>query len=401
MFDITKQKDNALVGDYLIVGAGIAGLTAAETLSEHTPKAKIVLVNDEPREPYKRTKISKNIVSGFDRNQFALQPPAWYSDRGIKLYNGASVTNIDVKRQIATFDGHTDIGWDKLILATGATPSTPDEGGLHVPYFTVRNINDVELLRSAAVEAKSAVVVGMGVLGVEVSEQLCRLGIEVSLLGIDSRLMEKQLNSQAAYHLQSRFESCGVTLRFNTNVTSVRRNSSGAVHVQLEGGELSADMVVFCIGSKPDIRLAKKAGICTKLGVVVDEYLRTSHEHVYAAGDVAESQNGDVTHLWHAAEHQGRYAALNDAGLRKSRPSAFFRLKCEVFDQYYFSLNEGVSRHKEVISLEKQDPYRCFYLLENRLAGVVMVNDKDNAELYERAVGEGWSQKQLETSPLF
>jgi len=374
----------------VIIGAGIAGLSAASAIAEQDTGGTILLINGEDRAPYKRTKISKNIYHDFAPDAFLLNQDDWYAERAIDLKNGTLVQEIDIANHCLSLSDSTTLSWGKLIIAAGATAERSGVGEPEPSRFTVRHIADVELLRGLAVNSSSALVVGMGVLGVEVSEQLCMMGLSVTLVGTGNRLMEKQLNDFASDHLKIRFEEAGVKLRFGHR----------------PGESLpKADIEVHCVGSNPDVRLARDAGIVTRNGVVVNDYLETSAPDVYAAGDITEREDGTVCHLWHEAEHQGRYAGLNAAagraGTKTPCPRIPFRLKCEVFDQYYFSINPKAAAIEDIETRERHDPYRCFYLQNGSLLGMFMINDPENAKRYEKAVRERWTVAQLEQASLY
>jgi NAD(P)H-nitrite reductase large subunit len=374
-----------LIYDYVIVGAGIAGLSAASAIAAHDPGATIALVNGEDRAPYKRTKISKNIYDGFEYDAFLLNKPGWYEARRITVFTGNIVATIDLRRQQVTLSDSKALSWKKLILTAGAGPERIGDCGEEEDCFTVRHIRDVEALRKRALKADTSLVLGMGVLGVEVSEQLSKMGLAVTLAGNGSRLMERQLNEHASDHLQRCLIDSGIKLDYGRPAGPSPQG---------------ADIVVQCIGSNPDVRLAKDSGILTKRGVVVNDYLETSVSNVYAAGDIAEHEDSAICHLWHEAEHQGTYAGINAAGKRTACPRVPFRLKCEVFGHYYFSINLGAAYCSNLAKVEKNDPYRCYYLEEGVLNAIVMIDDPKNAKLYETAVRERWNVKDFEQQSL-
>jgi NAD(P)H-nitrite reductase large subunit len=156
------------------------------------------------------------------------------------------------------------------------------------------------------------------------------------------------------------------------------------------------DMVVFCIGVAPRIELAKGAGLSVNTGILVDEHLRTSEPTIYAAGDCAEHRDGSLTDLWHAAEYQGVVAAKNAMGHAMEFDNPPFRLKCEVFGAYFFSINKprnpldyGIEEH------ESGPRYQCFYFSDDELVSAIMVNDKERAKEYQQAVRERWDRDRV------
>ncbi|MBN1837547.1 MAG: FAD-dependent oxidoreductase [Spirochaetales bacterium] len=416
--------------DLIIVGAGAAGMSAAETARLLKPGWSVLLLSEEDRLPYKRTKISKHIAGGFAREAFAQQPAEWYSGQGLELAVGVRAVGLDPDgRRLELTDG-TRLSWSRLILAAGADPVLPalpvslgeDDG-----HFVVRTAAQVEALRRALGGARRVAVIGAGVLGVEVAEQLRLHGLQVVLIGRGERLMPRELNNEGSDRLREALTGNGVSVRLEEREIAVQRRRRRGYAVALAHGEARADLVVFCLGARPRIDLAAEAGLRTDRGILVDAAMRTSHPEIFAAGDAAQHPDGAITHLWHAAQHQGELAARSAAGQTIRHESPPFRLKCEVFGQYFFSMNVPLAREKPGVTgakpgttgtgrraegafdAEPLDPveeadgavYRCLYYRGDNLLGALMVNDRERAKAYERAVREGWTRGRVaEELPL-
>ena len=432
------QRIDRSAWDVIIVGAGAAGIAAAQTLARCAPRSSVLLLSEEDRLPYKRTKISKHIARGFAREQFAQLPPEWYAEQGFGLGLRARVVALDPPEHRVELADGTRLSWDSLILATGADPilpvlpfgpsaDLPQHPPLPPAVFVLRTAAQVEALRAALGRAHRVAVIGAGVLGLEVTEQLRLLDREVLLIGRDPQLMARQLNPRAAQDLAEVLRANGVELRLQETVMGLERRPGGGVAVGLVGGEAEADLVVWCVGVRPRSELAARAGLRVDHGILVDRALRTSHPGILAAGDVAQHPDGTVSHLWHAAKHQGELAALSAAGEQIGHENPPFRLKCEVFGQYVFSMGvpafdlpargaarepaAAVSRRAGSSPVDTEDDelepweaaeeaaggmYRCLYFRGGRLSGALMVNDRDRAKLYEAAVREGWSRPRVE-----
>lgn len=381
---------------YIIIGAGIAGVTAVRAIRERDPHGALLLVSDEDRMPYKRTKISKNIAPGFERDSFAMEPEEWYRDNHVELLYDDQVRRIDRDRHRLELSSGGLPGWDRLILATGAAPVMPFAAGeLPTGAHVVRTARQVESLRRDMEGARRVIVVGGGVLGAEVAEQLRLLGREVVLFGRSRRLLGNHLDKEAATRLEALFDANGVEVLTGSAAELVpegQRRSTSRFEVSADGESRRADSVVFCVGTRPNVGLAAAAGIEAARGVLVDDNLATTAADVFAAGDVAEHPGGYLSFLWHAAENQGRIAGRNAAGERVIDDSPPFRLKCEVFGHYFFSLSPPESEAGyEVLRERRGDGYRALYYREGRLRGVVMVDDKERAKSYVAAVREGWT----------
>jgi NAD(P)H-nitrite reductase large subunit len=392
------------MADTVIIGTGIAGMSALKAISEKEPKHRVVLVGDEDRLPYKRTKLSKNIARGFSRDEFALQDADWFSERNVDLKLGRRVLAIDPRRRTVVLDGDERICWRQLIIATGARARMPEVSGHALDHCrTVRQAGDVENLLEALDGKQSVLVVGAGVLGVEIAEQLWAKGHEVTLISSGSSVMPRELNPAAERTMRELLDAAEIELRLKHRIVSVNRAGGAAdgIRVRTSAGELTADQVVFAVGSVPETQLAVDAGVEVADGVLVDEFLETSVKGVFAAGDVAQQRSGAVSHLWHEAEAQGRCAGLNAIGPPLAYIDTGYRLKCEVFGHYFFSMGRKVGRPDpadekthEIIE-DIGSPYRCFYFQDSRLAGAVMVDDGKRSKEYESAVRQGLSETQV------
>jgi NAD(P)H-nitrite reductase large subunit len=385
--------------DVVVVGAGIAGVSAARTAAERGSGVSVLLLNGEPVEPYRRTKVSKYIAEGFDPGQWQLQDVDWYRQLGIDLRTGVTATALEPdQRQIQLSDGST-IGYGKLILATGSTPRFPPVIRAHEEgaFFVVRSTEDVQRLTKSAKRAKRVLVAGMGVLGVEVAEQLRKMKKQVIMVGTAAQVMPRQLNARAAEILEDLLRGGGVRLHFQEEILSFEARGKGGFAVSMIRESGVFDMIVLCIGVRPRKELAEAAGLTVNDGVVVDEYLRAGAPDVFAAGDVAEHPGGLVTGLWHSAEHQGEVAARNALGEDVVAQPGTFRLKCEVFGAYFFSIAKPANELAyELDEIETGDRYRCLYFDDDLLVGAVMVNDKDRAKVYEQAVRERRPRERVE-----
>lgn len=390
--------------DVVIVGAGIAGVTAARTVAERAGEKTVLLVNGEQPPPYRRTKVSKTIVDGFDPEYWRIESEPWNDHQHIELRSGTTAKRLlPDEHRIELSDGE-QIEYRSLILATGAAPRFPPVVRPHEEgtFYVVRSADDVARLGKDLKRGKRVLVAGIGVLGVEVAEQLRKLKKQVTMVGTAPQVMPRQLNARAGEILEDLLRSSGAKLHFQEEILSFEKRGKGGVSVSMIRQSGAFDAVVFCIGVKPRVELAAEAGISTDVGVIVDEELRTSADDVFAAGDVAQHPDGLVTGLWHSAEHQGEVAAINALGGSEVAHPRAFRLKCEVFGSYFFSMNKPANELAyEIDEMEVGDRYRCLYFDNHELTGAIVINDRDRADLYTQAVREAWSRERVESELPF
>ena len=386
--------------DVIIIGGGIAGISAAKAIREAAFDGSVLLMNGEGRAPYKRTKLSKHLASGFHRDAFRLQPPEWYHALRIHLLD-AQAAQIDPTAKTLTLASGDRLHWGKLILATGATPSYPPQIPPETPHLhVVRQIGDAERLTRELnrPNAQRALVVGMGVLGVEVAEQLRLAGKQVTLVGRSSALMPRQLNAHAAALMTQACEEAGIQMLFDDDVADVMPCDGERLRVTLRSGAQQVDVLVCCTGAAPNATLARQAGLAVNVGILTNAHLQTSSPEIFAAGDVAELPGGELCGLWHSAEAQGMHAGKNAVSPLTPYPRLPFRLKCEVFGQYFFSMLPQNAESCKTTEYRKDNQYHCFYYRDGRLCGAIMVNDGEQAKKYERAVREGWEVMMIPNS---
>lgn len=383
--------------DYVIVGAGIAGFKAAEAIRQYDGEGSLLLINGEDRLPYKRTRISKSLQSGFLFDQFALAGNNYYEANQIALLN-ESVFSIELgKKQITTIR-KKKIGFRKLILTMGASAKQPViRGNGKKNIFLLRNAADAHTILSNSKSVDKILVSGGGVQGIEIAEQLAKSGKQVTLVHRETQLMNKHLDGFLSVYLHQLLETNGLKIICNEEVRSISKTGNDKQLIQVgEIIQLMTDMTIFSIGSEPNIALAAEAGIKTNKGIVVNNRMQCSHPDVFAAGDVAEHPDGSITGLWHAAEMQGAVAGASATGQQVIYQQPAFRLKMEVFDQYFFSMNmPKISNGHESVTIEKLPSYFHFYFKQNKLHGMLMLNNKDLAKSCEAAVREQWEKDKV------
>ena len=381
-----------------IIGAGIAGITAMQEIKHLRPEWAVTVLSDEDRLPYKRTKISKHIASGFGKDDFALLPAEWYGEHDIDLRLGARVTGIDGHRGNVTKQDGSSIAWDRLLLAPGTEAREPDMPGfMNGECYTIRRASDVERILAERGKSRSVLVIGLGVLGVEVSEQLRAKGLKVTAISSDTCIMPKELNRAAQASLLETFEQQGIAVEFDTKIGAMEKGLRGGVVAVSQDLEYPADFAVFAIGSSYGSMWSELVETDSRGGIIVDENLSASLKNVFAAGDAVTLTNGVVSHLWHEAEAQGRCAGRNICGERVRYSQDRHRLKCEVFGRYFFSVGKPDYEYEHLyrISESVNGAYRCFYYRDDALRGVVMTDDKPRAKRYEQAVREGWDESRV------
>ncbi|HEY4700826.1 MAG TPA: FAD-dependent oxidoreductase [Streptosporangiaceae bacterium] len=323
---------------FAIVGASLAGARAAEALRTEGFEGQIILIGHEAHYPYERPPLSKGYLLGTEeRDSFAVHEPGWYAEHGIDLRLSTGVTAIDRQlRQLTLSTGET-VGYDKLLLTTGATPRL-----LEVPGATangvmyLRSVDDSDRLRETLSSASSVVIVGSGWIGLEVAAAARTAGVATTVVSLDSGPLQQVLGPEVAPVFADLHREHGVDLRLGTEVDRLLVSADAVNGVRLaDGTELAADAVIVGMGVIPAAELAREAGLDVDGGVLTDAALRTSDPDIYAAGDVARAYHPLVGHRvrvehWANARHQPVAAARAMLG----QDVAYDRLPYFFSDQY-------------------------------------------------------------------
>ncbi|WP_431045601.1 NAD(P)/FAD-dependent oxidoreductase [Streptomyces sp. P1-3] len=323
---------------FVIVGASLAGAKAAEALRGNGFDGRILLIGDEPEPPYERPPLSKGYLQGKqDREKIFVHPSQWYTDQDIDLRLRTTVTAIDRDRRSVTVSDGETIGYDKLLLATGAAPRRlPLPGADLDGIFYLRRVGDCERIRSTFRTASRIVLVGGGWIGLEVAAAARNAGVETTLLEADELPLLRVMGRRIAPVFADLHRDHGVDLRLGAQVTEIVGERGSAAGVRLaDGARIDADAIVVGIGVTPNTRLATESGLRVDNGVVVDASLRTSDPHIHAAGDVANAwhpmlgKHIRVEH-WANALHQPATAARSMLG----EPAVYDRVPYFFTDQY-------------------------------------------------------------------
>ncbi len=274
---------------FVIVGAGLAGAKAAETLRAEGFDGRIVLVGDEPDRPYERPPLSKEYLQGKKpREKAFVHEQGWYGEHQVELRTGTTAAGLDTAAHMVTLDSGETITYTKLLIATGAVPRPlPVPGADLDTVMTLRRLPDSEKIKTFLRSDVRLVVVGAGWIGLEVAAAARTAGAEVTVVEVAPLPLQRVLGDEAARVFADLHREHGVDLRFEAAVGEIRPDAV----VLKDGTELPADAVVIGVGVAPAVGLAEAGGLKIENGIVTDEAFHTSAPDVYAAGDVANVQH--------------------------------------------------------------------------------------------------------------
>lgn len=349
------------------------------------------MVGREPELPYNRMLLSKVVAGTAEEEELTLHEPEWLAARGIEICAGREVRGLHLGRRTAELSDGEELEFDRLVLATGSRPATPPLAGSQLPgVHSFRTLRDARQIIRDADGARRAVVIGGGLLGLELARGLRARAVETAVVHLAPWLMERQLDRQGAALLQRALEALGVEIVLGAQADTIG-GTDHVTGVTLDSGrELPADMVVFAAGVTPDVELARTAGLEVQRAIVVDDELRSSVPGVYAVGECA--QHRDVVYgLWAPLLEQARVAGASLAGA----PAAFrgavpaTTLKVAGVDLFCGGDASAGPADEEVIALDtRRGCYRRLLLRDDRLVGTILLGDlRDARALREHLTG--------------
>ncbi len=358
----------------VIVGGGLAAARTAEQLRRAEYTGPILIVSDEVHLPYDRPPLSKELLRK-EVDDTALKPREWYDEKDITLRLGSAATGLDTAAQTVTLADGTVLGYDELVIATGLVPrripSFPDLEGVRV----LRSFDESMALRTHASAAKRAVVIGAGFIGCEVAASLRGLGVDVVLVEPQPTPLASVLGEQIGELVSRLHRDEGVDVRTGLGVAEVRGDGHVDSVVLTDGAELSADLVVVGIGSRPATEWLDGSGIEVDNGVICDEAGRTSAPNVWALGDVASWRDpmGHQARVEHWSNVADQARVVVPAMLGKDVPSAVV-VPYFWSDQYDVKIQcLGEPHATDVVHLVEDDgrKFLAYYERDGVLVGVV------------------------------
>ena len=365
---------------YIIVGAGLTGVSAAEGIRQLDPHGSILLLGAEKDLPYDRPPLSKQLWTGAKSvSEVTLHDEKFYKKLAVELRLGVEVMQLDASAHEIR-DSHGSVyRYKRLLLATGGTPRRLEIPGGDldgISYY--RTLSDFRELRAAAAEGKSALVIGGGFIGSEMAAALRMNGLTVTMVFPSPWLASRVFPESLGQHLTEHYRGKGVEVLAGDVPVSIRRDGRRYVALTRGGREIRADLVVVGVGIRPNVTLARGAGLATTTGVCVNEFLQTSHPDTYAAGDIAFTPNSvlgprRVEH-WDNAAAQGKHAGRNMAGAREPFTYIPFFFS-DLFEFGYEAVGDIDSRFRTFADWQEENKTGVIYYLDgDRLRGVMLCN---------------------------
>ena len=370
----------------VIVGNGMAAARLVEELAKRAlGRYAIAVIGDEPRLAYNRVLLSSVLAGEATSQEIELRSAVWWRDRGVTVTYGCAASSVDLAVRKVHLANGTDVPFSKLVFATGSTPLRLAVPGADLPgVHTFRDTRDVDQLLALAGAKRRVVVVGGGLLGLEAAYGLAKAGSKVTLLHLMDQLMERQLDAPAAVLLKRLVESKGIEIVLDADTSRI----IGTDHVEgvdlANGRSIVADAVVFAAGIRPNVALAKEAGVPVNRGIVVDDRICTGVENVYALGECAEHR-GTCYGLVEPAYEQAKVLAAHLAGNPTDYVGSVVATNLKVSGVSVFSAGDFLAAEGGetlVFNDERRGTYKKLVVAKGRLTGAVLVGDTQDALWY-------------------
>ena len=326
--------------DYLVVGAGTAGVSVCEGIRQYDKRGKLMLVGNESHAPYTRTPLSKRYLSDkeFDPESTAQHPAEWYDEHKVDLRLNTVVTQFNLDRRLAVLSNGQTVEFKKACLATGSRPLRPQVAGTNLGNIIyLRSMGDAHALKEMAALEGSIVVVGSGFIALEAAAALRTARCKVSVLTRDATLWAQLLDAESAAWLTNVFRSHGVTLHLQENLNGFEGKTVLRNIQTKNGNRYPASLALVALGTELNLELVRNTPLSSPKGTPVNEFLETDEKGIYAAGDIALYPDrifGGVrrTDHWDNARQQGLNAGANMTGKKRQRYDHLPHYTSELFD---------------------------------------------------------------------
>jgi len=390
----------------IVIGNGMAAARFVDELAQRAlGRYAVAVIGEEPRLAYNRVLLSALLADEVGFDDIELKPARWWRDRGVSLRYGERATQVDAAARSVTLAGGAQLGFSKLVFATGSQPIKPDIPGMDLPgVLTFRDVDDVNAIAATKAAGVRVVVIGGGLLGLEAAYGLAKAGARVTLLHLMDRLMERQLDQRAALMLKRAVEAKGIAVRLQAQTARIAGSARVEAVELRDGTTIAADAVVVAVGIRANTALARTAGLEVGRGIVVDDHLQTSAAGVHAIGECAEHR-GCCYGLVEPAYEQAQLLARRLAGERASYPGSVLATNLKVSGVNVFSAGDFLATADDAEEIVLSDPavgiYKKLTLAQDRLVGAVLFGDTADGLWYLDLIRAGTSVADIRDDLVF
>jgi nitrite reductase (NADH) large subunit len=375
---------------YVIIGNGVAGTTAAANIRKFDVEGKIIILSDEPYPFYSRIRLPEYICNDVDEKGLIIRKNTWYEENRIDLFLNNAVTDIDIAGKKVMASDSLTIKYDRLLLATGGVSFVPPIPGADKKgVFTLRTLNDARAIKEFAKQSNNRVVlIGGGVLGLEAGNGLRKAGNFISVVEFFPRLLPRQMDPPGAEILRTQLEKMGFKFFLGAQSREITGMDTAEGLILDDGTHIDCDMIIISAGARPNSLLAQKLDLPIEKGVIINNRMETGIPDIYAAGDLVQ-HNGIFYGIWPAAEKQGEVAGINMAGGNTEYHGTTVSITLKVAGIDLCAAGEiDIEGQKDAIIFKDRDNYiyKKMVVQENRIVGAILYGDIKNRQKIIKAI---------------
>jgi len=374
----------------VIVGNSAAGINAIRAIRESNHPCDIVLVSAENCNAYAPVLITHYLAGEIPREQMFIVDSHFYKENEVETIFGDKAVGLEPSKQIVHLESGRKVTYDNLLIATGVSPkSLPGEAIKAGNVVSVWTLQDAEKLSELAKRGREVIVIGGGLIGLQVADALCKDGVQLTILESLEQILSRNADADCAKIIQYEMESRGVSTLCSVNVTEIENTGEKAVVILDSDQALAADIVIINIGVEANIGWSQGSGIRINRGVLVDEFMRATFGNIFAAGDVTEVRNvitgqADVLPGWGAACIQGRVAGANMVGQSETYPGGLMENIATLFGLPLATVGsvtptDGYCTEEIQLSDHQRRIYRKILLSGNRIIGAILLGMAEDA----------------------
>ncbi|WP_158737317.1 FAD-dependent oxidoreductase [Alteribacillus sp. YIM 98480] len=369
----------------IIIGNGMSGLRFIETIISHDSDSfSIRSFGEEPTLHYNRVKLSSYLQNETNETSLFSHTDAWYKENYVNMHTNEQIIRIDTDKKLVYTNRNESYPYDQLVLATGSNPVQ-----LNIPghdkegVYTFRTLQDAKDLKALAAKARRGIIVGAGFLGLEAAYGLSKAGMDVNVIQRGDTLLTPQLDDTASLYLQKELEKRGISFYFDQSLESIKGKKRVERGILQDGTEIDTDLVLFTVGIKPNIEVAKESGIKTNRGIEVNDYMQTSAADVYAIGECIE-HNGISYGLVPPVYEQAEIAAHHICDMQKTAYNgspSYSHLKIAGIDLFTAGSIEESKQTDSIVHADSTKPlYKKMVLQDDVIKGAILFGDTSAAD---------------------
>jgi len=390
---------------YLILGNSVAAVNCVKAIRGTDKTNDITVVSDEEPFNYSRPLLSYYLGGRITEEKLPFIDRGFYEKHGVNLILGKRAEVLDVSKKEVTLDDNTLLRYDKCLISVGGVPVVPPIEGLQEDIegiVTFLKLKDAKILIDYIErrKIKEAVVLGAGLIGLKVVEGLVERGLKTTVIELMDRVLANTFDKEASSIIEERLAQGGCQVIKEDTIQGIEAKQGKIAGIFLRSGrKLAASLLITAVGVRPNLEPVKGSAIRVDRGILVDRFMRTNVEDVYAAGDCAQgidflSKTNAVIAIWPVAARQGRIAGLNMCGIRTEYPGLFTMNSVQIIDTPTISFGLTIPPEEEgyevLKNLDKaKGVYKKIVLKDSRLVGVMLLNCIERAGVYGMLIREG------------